>query len=89
MIERFGQERFLRESGAQKINSDDWGTLWRKEIKNDEPVVMVEVLNSTPEPDGEFKTYFLRVPPTTKTAREAIAWSFDKTEDEYEPIVQT
>ena len=26
---------------------------------------MVEVLNSTPEPDGSRKTYFLRVPPST------------------------
>ena len=30
---------------------------------------MVEVLNSTPEPDGSRKTYFLRVPPTTSSPR--------------------
>ncbi len=29
----------------------------------DEPLVVVEVLNSTPEADGSRKTYFLRVPP--------------------------
>ena len=37
---------------------------------------MVEVVNSTPEPDGSRKTYFLRVPPTIGTAREAVAWTF-------------
>ncbi|WP_442810207.1 DUF6745 domain-containing protein [Streptomyces sp. W16] len=30
---------------------------------------MVEVLNSTPEPDGTHRTYWLRVPPSTRTAR--------------------
>jgi len=32
-------------------------------------VVMVEVLNSTPEPDGTHRTYMLRMPPSTRTAR--------------------
>jgi hypothetical protein len=62
MIEQFGQERFLAESGAQEIHRDDYGVLFRKELASDEPLVMIKVVNSTPEPNGEFKDYFLRVP---------------------------
>ena len=46
---------------------------------------MVEVLNSTPEPDGSRKTYFLRVPPRTQTAREGVAWTFALGADQYAP----
>jgi hypothetical protein len=34
------------------------------------------VVNSTPEQDGTYRRYLLRVPPTTRTAREAVAWTF-------------
>ena len=50
---------------------------------------MVELLNSTPEPNGEHKTYFLRVPPTMQTAHEAVAWTFDKKQIDYAPIFQS
>ena len=30
-------------------------------VEGDEPIVCVEVVNRTPEPDGHFKHYFLRV----------------------------
>jgi hypothetical protein len=89
MIERFGQSRYLTESGATEIHRDDFGTLYRKEIPGDEPLVMVKVVNSTPEPDGSFKDYFIRVNPTMKTARQAVAWTFEKEEHEYEPELQT
>lgn len=50
---------------------------------------MVEVVNSTPEPDGTSRTYWLRVPPATRTAREGVAWTFGVSEADYEPLVQT
>lgn len=62
-IERFGIQKYLFESGAEKIHQDDWGTLYRKHIPGDEPILMVHVVNSTPEPDGSFNDYFLRVHP--------------------------
>jgi hypothetical protein len=34
-----------------------------KEVKDDEPLVMIDMLNSTPEPDGTTKRYMLRVDP--------------------------
>jgi hypothetical protein len=89
MIERYGQAKYLLDSGAVKIHSDDWGALYRKEIKNDEPLVMVKVVNSTAESDGSFKDYFLRVPPTIERARQAVAWTFGVPEDEYEPALET
>jgi hypothetical protein len=89
MLERFGWERFLKETNAEQIHQDDIGILYRKEIKNDVPLVMVRVINSTAEPDGTFKEYFLRVPANITTARGAIAWTFDKTADEYAPAMMT
>lgn len=85
MIERYGASRYLLDSGAQKTHTDDYGTLYRKARQDDTDLVMVKVVNSTPESDGTFKDYFLRVPPEMKTAREAVAWTFDKSESEYAP----
>jgi hypothetical protein len=89
MLEHFGFERYLRESKAKRLHSDECGVLWRVELPGDEPLVMVEVVNSTPEPDGSRRTYFLRVPPETTRAREAVAWTFGVTEEEYQPLAQT
>ena len=89
MIERFGQERFLLESGAREIHRDDFGVLFRQELPDDEPLVMVKVVNSTAEPDGSFKDYFLRVPPGTRTARAAVAWTFDVPAEDYAPWIET
>jgi hypothetical protein len=47
------------------------------------------VVNGSPEPDGTFRTYFLRVPPTVRTAREGVAWTFELTEHDYLPLEQT
>ena len=89
MLEHFGFERYLRESGAKKQHTDEYGTLWRVNIPGDEPLVMVEVINSTAEPDGSFRTYFLRVPPQTSTARAGVAWTFGLSEQDYAPLQQT
>jgi hypothetical protein len=89
MLEHFGFERYLRESGAKRQHADDFGTLWRVEMPGDEPLVMVEVINSTAEPDGSFRTYFLRVPPQTGTAREGVAWTFGLTAQDYAPTQQS
>jgi hypothetical protein len=52
MMDLYGTARYLLDSGAASVNQDDYGILYRKEVPNDEPIVMVRVLNSTPEPDG-------------------------------------
>ena len=76
-IDQYGQSRYLNDSGAVVVNSDDFGVLYRKELPGDEPLMMVKVVNSTMEPDGTFKDYFIRVDPNAygglKTARAAVA----------------
>jgi hypothetical protein len=89
MIERYGQSRYLIDSGAKEIHRDDFGTLYRKEVPRDEPLVMVKVVNSTPEADGSMKDYWLRVDPQCRTAHEAVAWTFSKTVKTYAPMVET
>lgn len=89
LMETYGISRFLLDIGAELINEDECGKLYRKELEGDEPLVMVRVKNSTPEPDGSFKEYFLRVPPTMTTAREAVAWTFDMNDREYSPDSET
>ena len=89
MIERMGYERYILESGAQLVHSDEIGALYRKELPDDEPLVVVHVVNSTPEPDGSLKRYALRVPPDMRTAREAVAWTFGLSEEEYAPDIET
>lgn len=49
------------------------------------PCLYLKVVNSTEEPDGTFKNYFLCVPPTMKTCLEAVAWTNYMKADEYQP----
>jgi hypothetical protein len=96
LIERYGMSRYLIDSGARKVAEDEFGELYSSDIPNDEPLVMVKVLNSTPEPDGSYKPYFLRVhpelrpllndglgDPQTPTPLNAIASTFGMTGDKY------
>ena len=89
MIDIYGQQRFLLDGRARVVHQDEFGTLYSLEVPRDEPLVMVEVVNSTPEPDGSRKSYFLRVPPQMKTAREAVAWTFGLEASDYAPSVET
>ncbi|MFI8106058.1 DUF6745 domain-containing protein [Streptomyces sp. NPDC086023] len=89
MLEHYGYERYLEESGAEPVHRDGTGVLWRIPLPDDEDVVMVEVVNSTPEPDGTSRTYWLRVPPETLTARQGVAWTFGLDAAEYAPSRET
>jgi hypothetical protein len=89
MLESYGFDRYLRDAGAIRVHEDGTGILWRAEFDDDQPLVMVEVLNATPEPDGTHRTYWLRVPPTVGSAREAVAWTFGLNADQYRPLQET
>jgi hypothetical protein len=96
-----GAAAFIRDAGGERLDHDErYGTLWRRNffrtvgeeqrrIQDDEPIVMIEVVNRTPEPDGRFKHYWLRVPPTMRTAREAVAWTFNMPAEQYAPETET
>lgn len=89
LIELYGLSAFMLKSGYRVISQDSYGTLIRKEMPNDEPIVMVIVENATQEQGVEPKKYMLRVPPDMCTAKEAVAWTFGLTEDEYDPVVES
>jgi Domain of unknown function (DUF6745) len=89
MLECYGFDRYLADTGATPLGRDQAGVLWRIDLPGDEPVVMVEVVNATAEPDGTRRTYWLRVPPDTRTAREGVAWTFGLTAGQYKPMTQT
>jgi hypothetical protein len=85
-----GPAAYIKEVGAKRLDhNESFGTLWHRNMPNDEPIVMLEVVNSTPEPDGKWKHYFLRVPPTITTAHEASAWTFNMKASEYKPEIET
>lgn len=73
----------------EKLRMQEHADLYQKEQKDDEPIVMVHLKNSTAEPDGSIKDYFIRVPPTIRRAGEAVAWTFGMTEQQYQPLVQS
>jgi hypothetical protein len=89
LIEWYGMEKFAMENGAKVIQQDDFGELYRMALQGAEQIVLVRVKNSTPEPDGTFKHYFLRVPPEVRSAREAVAWTFGVPERDYAPSRET
>lgn len=91
MINMLGMESFMTAAGAACIQQDECGQLLRFDFdsRRDEPVVAVRVRNSTPEPDGTYKHYFIRVPPGTMSARQGVAWSFGLNPLDYRPRQET
>jgi hypothetical protein len=90
-LEIYGFERMVEE-GYFKVLHHDRKTrakLLSFSLPDEDPVVVVQVFNGTPEPDGHHKAYFLKVPPTMKTCQEAIAWTFYMDEKDYHPIKET
>lgn len=89
MIERMGNETFIRDAGAHRVAKDEYGALWRLDLPNDEPLVCVEVTDSTPSADHTFRQHMLRVPPDVRSPREAVAWTFGVMTNEYRPTAQS
>lgn len=65
MITRFGADRYMRGGlSATVLDHDErWGTLWRKLRQGDSDMLMLQVVNRSPEPDGSFRHYWLRIHP--------------------------
>jgi len=85
----YGHARYLKDSAATLVHQDKRGKLWRKKREGDTDLVMVEVRNSTPDPNGDVRSCMLRVPPHMKTAAEAVAWTFGMQSSDYNPNVET
>jgi hypothetical protein len=111
MIERYrtGEEvqgiaAYLRDAGARRLDHDpDFGTLWHLHSAVTGPMLMVEVTNHSPEPDGTYRHFLLRVDPELRpiigpgsfgqpqerSARNAVAASFGMSGAEYAPEIET
>lgn len=94
LMEMYGPDKYLKETGARVVHyGRDGRRLWLREQASDElqgiPLVMVELINSTPEPDGTHKHYFLRVLPHIRDADEAVASTFRLRAEDYRPQVET
>ena len=91
MMERYGYERYMQDCNAVIVDSipEDHpiiglrtARLLRKDIMDDEPIIYIDVLNSTPEEDGSVKRYMLRVDPyaydgeASSKCRAALASTF-------------
>jgi hypothetical protein len=73
MIERHGWARYIADSGARVVDqapSDHpiaglrGARLLRKDLPGEpEPIVFLEMINSTPEPDGTYRRYLERIDP--------------------------
>lgn len=88
-MERFGLEKFLRrmeatlEDNAEQVGNDGkkhplklWEIVLRRGRWNEERLHFLEMKNSTPEPDGSYKTYVLQTPPDIDDAWDSLAWTF-------------
>jgi hypothetical protein len=73
MIERYGWERYIRDCGATVVDSVPMdhpipglrgARLLRKDLPGEpEPIVYLDMVNSTPEPDGTRRHYLERIKP--------------------------
>ena len=81
-VYRHGLVGYLRDSGTQAVQRVNTGELFARKTAGD-PVVAVLVKCPSTGRD-----YVLRVPPTMKSAREAVAWTFGMTAKEYRPTAQ-
>jgi len=89
-IELFGLDRLVRELRGRLVDdSPRFGRLIHLDLGSGEPLAAIEVEDATPLPDGTRKRYVLRVPPTCRTAHEAVAWTFGLTPEQYQPAVET
>ncbi|MGH6816542.1 MAG: DUF6745 domain-containing protein [Hyphomicrobiaceae bacterium] len=88
MIERFGYECYLQAAGAEKVHEDETGVLWRCRAKRThnqtqniedwiDDISVVEAFDGPLQPDGTRKRFFLPVPWTCRTAKEAVEWATD------------
>ena len=84
-MRQFGVERLFRELGGVVEDEDGSSQLILVNMgKNLIPMKLVKVHDATTR-----EVYVLAVPHTVQSCRDAIAWTFGMTEDEYNPSKET
>jgi DNA-binding transcriptional ArsR family regulator len=85
LLRRYSYDRFMSELKCKVINKSGDNELIMIPLgKEEEPIMLVKVKDPSTG-----LTHLLRVPPNVRTCREAIAWTFGMTSEEYNPIVET
>ena len=89
LLERYGLERFLSDAAAEVLDEDrDSGgerKLLRVPMEGGEDLVCVLVICPSTS-----RRYILRVPPSMRTCRQAVAWTAGfEDPDDYRPLVET
>ena len=86
-----GQGKYLLDANAKILDEDQDShglrTLFFCELAGDEPLVMVRV--HCVRKDKQVDVYFLRVPPGTKTCKDAVAWTFPTENALYVPVFES
>ena len=87
LIEQMGWERLIKETDGDLTAEDAYGKLWHCHLGDFYAVLEVE--NGTIGPEGLRSRHFLRVPPHVETVREAVAWTYGLSAQEYELTMRT
>ena len=86
-----GHRRCLQDLGGVMMHEDRTGRLWclnpARLLPQPGDLKLLEVTNGTAEPDGSRKTYWLNVPPNMQTARQAVAWTYGMSPEDYDGLV--
>jgi hypothetical protein len=87
-IERIGFERFFAALGASPVDRGAAGALF---VAGQRPLTtaVVRVEDKARDSHGRPHVHWLPVPPHVATAREAVAWTFGKREQDWDPLVET
>jgi hypothetical protein len=87
MIDIMTPERFIATGDPKRVSRDETGVLWKSNWYHRGVTIgswcAVEVVNGTPEPGSSYRHYILRVPEHVRTAREAVAWTYGLTAEQY------
>ena len=88
LIEHYGRTNFFKDCDFKVKHSDDFGDLCSVDM-GEEACYFVKVINGTENENGSFDTYFLQVPGDMDTAKEAVAWTYGMSVEEYDNVLRT
>lgn len=90
LIERYGMDRYIHDSGAQPIDNAVDATGRPVELFKLPNAILpiVRVVNSSPEADGSYRVYVLTATRNTDSALDAVASLAGTTTEHYTPIME-
>lgn len=87
LIEIMTPERLVASGAAKRLSRDEtgilWGITWQYRGTTIDSWHAVEVVDGTPSATGRKRRHVLPVPTHLRTAREAVAWTYGLTAEQY------